>query len=157
MLLAVGRMKPGPERELMARYVDRAAALARRLGLSGVVVREVEESRARLPAQRKQDEARALVAELPGGAVVLALDERGEPLSSPAFAAAIGHARDRACPALALVVGGPDGLDAEFCQAATRRLSYGQATFPHQIVRILAAEQIYRALTILAGHPYHRA
>ena len=157
VLLAVGRMKAGPERELLTRYVERARAMSRPLGLGAFVVKEIEESRAREASDRKREEARDLLAVLRPGSRVVCLDERGMALSSQAFSDDIGKARDRNCPALALVIGGPDGLDTAFRQAADLVCAYGAATFPHQLVRVLAAEQLYRAMTILAGHPYHRA
>ena len=157
VLLAVGRMKAGPERELLSRYADRARALVRTVGLTGFDVRELEESRARQAAERKRDEGVALAREFGAGARVVALDEGGTPLSSEAFATMIGRARDAGVPSFALVIGGPDGMADEVMTRADHRVCYGTATFPHQLVRVMAVEQIYRAMTILAGHPYHRA
>lgn len=156
VLLAVGRMKQGPERVLLDRYVERAGALARTVGLTGFAMREIPESAARLPADRRLQEAQALRLDLPAGCATLVLDERGEAMSSTAFAALVGVARDAGRSAMAMVVGGPDGLEPALREAAERTIAYGAATFPHQLVRIMAAEQIYRAMTILAGHPYHR-
>ncbi len=156
-LLAVGRLKAGPERDLFARYVDRAQALARQVGLTGVGCREIEESRARAAPDRKREEAAALRADLRPRTRLIALDERGRSLSSPGFAELLGRVRDEGSADLALLIGGPDGLDESLRQASEVVIAYGAATFPHQIVRVLAAEQVYRALTILAGHPYHRA
>lgn len=157
VLLAVGRMKQGPERDLLSRYAGRAQASARSVGLTGFDLREVDESRARNPLERKRDEAKIIESDLPAGARLVVLDETGRSVSSPDFAADIGRARDADNPLYAVVVGGPDGLDAAFRSRAGLCIAYGAATFPHQIVRVLAAEQIYRAMTILAGHPYHRA
>lgn len=157
MLLAVGRMKKGPERDLLTRYCDRAVPLARGVGLTGFSMREIEEGRSRLAFDRKRAEAEMLAADLPPGSALFLLDEGGATLSSQEFADAIAAARDAGRPALALVVGGPDGLDPQWRPDGARCIAYGRATFPHQLVRIMAAEQIYRALTILAGHPYHRA
>ena len=156
LLLAVGRMKAGPERELLARYLERTQAMARGLGFSAVEVREVDEGRSRSPLDRKRLEALALTAELPAGGRVAVLDERGQSLSSEGFAQDLGRARDAGAAAYAVVIGGPDGFADEFRARADLCLAYGKATFPHQLVRVLAAEQIYRAATILAGHPYHR-
>ena len=155
MLLAVGRMKAGPERELLNRYLDRAVASARAVGLGSVQVLEIEESRARSVEQRRRDEAAMFEDRMPAGAAVWLLDERGKPLTSPAFATELGRNRDAALPALILGIGGPDGFDPSF-RDKHRTLSFGAATFPHQLVRVLAAEQMYRAITILSGHPYHR-
>jgi 23S rRNA (pseudouridine1915-N3)-methyltransferase len=154
LLACVGRAK-GPERELAARYVERAVAAARGVGLSGVALREIDESRARRPDDRKAEEARAIRAVI-GSAEWVALDEGGASLSSRDFARRLGEWRDRGAPALAFVIGGPDGLAPELRAAAAMVLSFGAMTIPHQLVRVLAAEQIYRAVTILSGHPYHR-
>lgn len=157
ILGAVGRLKAGPERDLAARYLERARASARPLGLSGPEVRELEESRARRPEDRKAEEAKALLALLATGAKVIALDERGASITSERFAQTMAKARDDGAPALALLIGGPDGLDEALRSRADFTISFGAMTWPHQIVRVMAAEQIYRAMTILSGHPYHRA
>ncbi|MFN3889714.1 MAG: 23S rRNA (pseudouridine(1915)-N(3))-methyltransferase RlmH [Beijerinckiaceae bacterium] len=157
ILGAVGRLKAGPERDLAARYLERARAAGRPLGLTGPDVRELEESRARRPDDRKADEAKALLGMLPAGARIVALDERGASVSSEDFAAALAKARDDGAPAFALFIGGPDGLDEDIRRHAHLTLAFGAMTWPHQLVRVMAAEQIYRAITILSGHPYHRA
>ncbi len=157
VLIGVGRLKTGPERELFDRYGKRLADLARASGFSGVDLREVEDGRARRPEDRQAEEARAILAALPKGARLALLDERGASLSSPQWADEIGKARDGGAPAYAFVVGGPDGLDPALREKADRVLSFGAATWPHQLARVMAAEQLYRSLTILAGHPYHRA
>lgn len=157
VLIGIGRLKSGPERDLVERYMARLAAGARTAGLTGVDLRETDESKARRSDDRKSEEARAIRALLPAGATVLALDEHGDPVSSAAFAARIGKARDGGAPALALVIGGPDGLDPGFRQSCAACIAFGAMTWPHQLVRVMAAEQLYRATTILTGHPYHRA
>jgi 23S rRNA (pseudouridine1915-N3)-methyltransferase len=157
LLIGVGRLKAGPERELFDRYFKRLADLARASGFSGVDLREIEEGRARRAEDRQAEEARAIVAALPKGARLALLDERGAALSSAQWASEIGKARDGGAPAYALIVGGPDGADPALREKADRVLSFGAVTWPHQLVRVMAAEQLYRALSILAGHPYHRA
>ena len=157
ILSAVGRLKAGPERELVARYAERAQASCRAVGLTGFEIREIDESRARRAEDRKSEEARALLALLPAHARLVALDERGRSMGSEAFAADLGKARDAGAGAYALLIGGPDGLDDGLRARADLALAFGAMTWPHQLVRALAAEQAYRALTILAGHPYHRA
>ena len=157
LLIAVGRLKAGAERELVARYMDRAIASARSVGLAGIDLRELEESRARRPEDRRAEEARAILAALPAGARLLLFDERGKAMTSAEFAVDIGQARDSGVPLLAMVIGGPDGLDPALHVRASQVLAFGAMTWPHQLVRIMAAEQIYRAITILSGHPYHRA
>ena len=157
VLAAVGRLKAGPERELFERYAKRAAALAGSAGLSGVAFREIDEAKARDLDERRAAEGRAL-AEIAGkGAFVCALDERGAALTSAGWAQEIAKARDAGQGTYAIVIGGPDGFDPEFRRAARASVAFGALTWPHQLVRVLAAEQIYRCLTILTGHPYHRA
>ncbi|HEY9011286.1 MAG TPA: 23S rRNA (pseudouridine(1915)-N(3))-methyltransferase RlmH [Devosia sp.] len=154
-IAAVGRMKQGPERELVGRYLDRAIASGRPLGLSGFETIELTESRASTSPARKAEEAKALRAALPEG-IVVALDERGRTLGSEAFANQIARWRDDGRPAVSFVIGGADGLEPDFVRTAAVTLSFSPLTWPHQLVRIMLAEQLYRATTILSGHPYHR-
>lgn len=154
---AVGRMKAGPDKELVERYLDRFAKSGPAIGLefSGVV--EIPESRAQAAAERKREEAERLRALLAGGAALILLDERGKNLSSPEFAAKIGALRDGGQRQLVIAIGGADGHEASLRDNAALVLSFGALTWPHQLVRIMLAEQLYRATTILSGHPYHRA
>ncbi len=154
--IAIGRMKQGPERELVTRYLDRAQASGRALGFSGFTVTELPESRAAAAAQRKVEEAKAINAALGEDAVVVALDERGRSLTSPGFAQRMVDWRDGGTKSIAFAIGGADGLDPDLVQRAGLTLSFSPLTWPHQLVRIMLAEQLYRATTILAGHPYHR-
>ena len=154
-IAAVGRMKSGPERDLVARYLDRAAGGGRPLALTGFEVIELTESRAGSAASRKADEAKGLRAALPEG-IVVALDERGKGIGSEAFAQQIGRWRDDGRPAISFVIGGADGLDPDFVKTADLVLSFSPMVWPHQLVRIMLAEQLYRTTTILSGHPYHR-
>ncbi len=154
-IAAVGRMKAGPEREMVARYLDRAIGGGKPLALTGFDVIELTESRAGSSASRKADEAKALRAALPDG-IVVALDERGKAIGSEAFANQIGRWRDDGRPAASFIIGGADGLDPAFVAAADLVLSFSPLTWPHQLVRIMLAEQLYRTTTILSGHPYHR-
>ena len=157
VIAAVGRMKAGPERELLDRYLPRARATARALGVSGVDIVEVEEGRGRSAGERQREEAASLLARLAPGAMVLALDERGASLSSSAFAERVGRIIDGGASSLALAIGGPDGFEKSFRAGARDLIGFGAATLPHQLVRVILAEQLYRAFTILTGHPYHRA
>lgn len=152
---AVGRMKQGPERELVARYLDRAVGTGRPLSLTGFEVIELAESRASSAASRKIDEAKALRSALPEG-IIVTLDEHGRSMASEPFAAQLARWRDDGRPAVSFVIGGADGLDADFVRSADLVLSFSPLTWPHQLVRIMLAEQLYRATTILSGHPYHR-
>jgi 23S rRNA (pseudouridine1915-N3)-methyltransferase len=156
LLVCVGRSKAGPERDLAARYIERAAAAGRAIGFSGLEMREAGESRAARPDDRKREEAKAIRGLLAPGFKVIALDETGKQLTSLSLAAELGRARDASIAAAAFVIGGPDGLEPAFLASASLTLSLGTLTWPHQLARIMAAEQIYRAMTILSGHPYHR-
>jgi 23S rRNA (pseudouridine1915-N3)-methyltransferase len=152
---AIGRLKAGPERELAAHYLDRAEATGRKAGLS-FAVREFGESRAGSAGVRKNDEAAALLGAVPAQAILVALDEGGKSLDSRAFADRIAAWRDTGKAALVVAIGGADGLGAAVLERADFRLAFGAMTWPHQLVRIMLAEQLYRAVTILTGHPYHR-
>jgi len=156
VVAAVGRLKAGPERELFDRYAKRAAALSGSAGLASVTFREIDEAKARDLDERRAAEAKALADIAGKGAWVCALDERGAALTSAGWAREIAGARDSGLGVYAVVIGGPDGFDPPFRRAAHSSVAFGALTWPHQIVRVMAAEQIYRCLTILTGHPYHR-
>lgn len=156
LIAAVGRLKAGPERDLAARYRERAAQLGRGLGFPACDMVEIPESRARRPQDRCAEEGTAILAHAHGAALVV-YDERGRAdLTSETFADRIASWRDAARPSLAVAIGGADGLDPAVRARADLTLSFGAATLPHGLVRVLALEQVYRVLTILAGHPYHR-
>lgn len=156
-IAAVGRLKAGPERELLDRYLERVNAVGRGLGLAPLDAVEVSESSARRPADRMKEEAVALKKWSITGARRIVLDARGKSLSSEDFAKRLLALRENGAPAVLFLIGGADGLAEEVRKDADFTLAFGAATFPHQLVRILLVEQIYRALTILSGHPYHRA
>ncbi len=148
-IVAVGKARASPERELYRHYADRI-----HWPMSLI---EVEEKR-RLPAaELKEAEGRLLLAAVPPRAVLWALDGRGKALSSEALAAALGKLQDSGEAGLALAIGGADGLAGAVLEKARFRLSLGAMTWPHMLVRGMLAEQLYRAQQILAGHPYHRA
>lgn len=149
-------MKQGPERELVARYLGRAAASGKALGLTGFGVTELAESRAASTTARRSDEARALRDAVSGSRTLITLDERGTVMGSAEFAARLGRWRDDGAETVGFVIGGADGLDPAFVKEANLSLSFSPLTWPHQLVRIMLAEQLYRATTILSGHPYHR-
>lgn len=156
-IACVGRMKAGPEQELAERYGDRFAKAAPPIGLEFAGVHEIAEGRAPAVAARKADEAQRLRDRIRAGSIIFALDERGKSLSSEKFAQAIAELRDSGQRDLVLAIGGPDGHDPDFVASADRLIAFGAQTWPHQMVRIMLAEQLYRAATILSGHPYHRA
>jgi 23S rRNA (pseudouridine1915-N3)-methyltransferase len=157
VVIAVGRLKQGPERELAARYRERFEETGRKLGFRGLEVHEIPESRARDTATRINEEAAAISAQIPEKSVLVALDEGGESIDSLGFARHLARWRDQSVPNTLFLIGGADGLSPDLRRKATLRVAFGAATWPHQIVRVMLLEQIYRAATILAGHPYHRA
>ncbi|WP_353644263.1 23S rRNA (pseudouridine(1915)-N(3))-methyltransferase RlmH [Mesorhizobium sp. WSM2239] len=154
---AVGRMKSGPDKELAERYFDRFSKSGPALGLEFSGVAEIAESRAQTAGERRREEAQRLQAQLGPGTSLILLDERGKSLSSEEFARKIGSMRDDGRRDLVIAIGGADGHEASLREQAALVLSFGAMTWPHQLVRIMLAEQLYRAATILSGHPYHRA
>jgi 23S rRNA (pseudouridine1915-N3)-methyltransferase len=150
-------MKAGPERDLLERFAKRIEMLAPSLGFSRTDWRELDEGRAKNLEERRAEEARAILAAVPKGAWLTVLDERGAALTSAQWAAEIGKARDSSVSAYVIAIGGPDGFDPGLRDAARSIVSFGAMTWPHQLVRVMVGEQLYRALSILAGHPYHRA
>jgi len=157
VVIAVGRLKHGPERELAERYRKRFGDLGRKLGFRGLDIHEVSESRARDAAARIAEEAGAISAAIPENSVLVTLDERGDNIDSAAFARRLGQWRDQAIAHAIFVIGGADGLSTELRGKAKLTIAFGPATWPHQLVRVMLLEQLYRAATILSGHPYHRA
>jgi 23S rRNA (pseudouridine1915-N3)-methyltransferase len=149
-------MKSGPERELADRYLDRLGKTLPSLGMEFSGVTETAESRARNADARRREEAAALAGFGADGALFL-LDERGSNLSSEDLAHRIAGLRDSGRKRLVFAIGGADGHDQTSRAGADMVLSFGAQTWPHQLVRIMLAEQLYRAATILSGHPYHRA
>jgi 23S rRNA (pseudouridine1915-N3)-methyltransferase len=148
-------MKAGPERELADRYFERLARSGPSVGIEFGGVSEMPESKARSAAERKREEARRLI-ELAAEGTLILLDERGRNLSSRDFGARLAGFRDAASRLLVIAIGGPDGHDESLRSRADLILSFGAQTWPHQLVRVMLAEQLYRAVTILSGHPYHR-
>jgi 23S rRNA (pseudouridine1915-N3)-methyltransferase len=153
---AVGRLKAGPERKLADAYLERAAALGRSAGITPVGIAEIAESRAATATLRMADEAARLRLGLPPEAVTVALDSGGRDIASEEFAALIGRWRDGGTGTLAFFIGGPDGLDPDITATAGTRLAFGRMTWPHRLARIMLLEQVYRSVTILVNHPYHR-
>ncbi len=156
-IIAVGQARGTQEGALADDYVERAAKFGRNMGFPQVAVEEVSVSKAHIPAQRMGEEGAKLAARVPQGAHVVLLDAKGKGMTSEDFAEMLGALRDAGTKDLALVIGGPDGLGPLPGIKAGRSLAFGPQTWPHLLVRAMLAEQIYRALTILAGHPYHRA
>ena len=157
IVAAIGRLKQGPETELAERYRKRAAQVGRSLGLRDVEIVEIRESRADDAGKRMIEESIALANIIPQGAAVVLLDPRGDNLDSGALASQLSQWRAAAKPAAVFVIGGPDGLGKLPGIKPGRSLAFGPQIWPHLLVRAMLSEQVYRALTILAGHPYHRA
>jgi 23S rRNA (pseudouridine1915-N3)-methyltransferase len=157
IVIAVGRMKQGPERELAERYRKRFDEIGRKLGFRGLDIHEISESRARDASTRIAEEAAAIAASIPENSVLVALDERGDNIDSAGLARQLGRFRDQSIANTVFVIGGADGLSPDLRRKQKLGLAFGTATWPHQLVRVMLLEQLYRAATILAGHPYHRA
>jgi 23S rRNA (pseudouridine1915-N3)-methyltransferase len=157
VVIAIGRLKQGSERELAGRYRERFDEMARKLGFRALEIHEIPESRARDAATRIVEETAAISAQIAEKSVLVALDERGEAIGSAALARHLGQWRDESVANTFFLIGGADGLSPDLRRKAKLRLAFGAATWPHQLVRVMLLEQIYRAATILAGHPYHRA
>ncbi|HUF88084.1 MAG TPA: 23S rRNA (pseudouridine(1915)-N(3))-methyltransferase RlmH [Thermohalobaculum sp.] len=152
LIATVGRLKPGPERALVDDYLGRAGQAGRRLGLGPFAVSEIDERRARDPAAQSA----RLIEAIPADAHAIALDARGEALTSEALAALLARLRDDGRPAAAFLIGGADGHHASLRARADRLVSLGPMVWPHMLARVMLAEQLYRAVSILAGTPYHR-
>ena len=157
LVAAVGRLKQGPERLLAADYEARILATGRKAGISTLRTVELTESQQTAAPRRMEEEARALVAALPGRALTIALDERGTTMTSDGFARLLKRHADDGTTDLAFLIGGPDGHAPEIRSGANHVMAFGPMTWPHRLVRIMLLEQIYRAITIMVNHPYHRA
>ena len=155
-ILAVGRLKNGPERDLFERYATRISRSGKSLHFSGPGITEVPESRAGDANTRKRDESAQLVEKMDHSTRLIVLDERGKDVTSQEFANILKTEQENGTSVLAFAIGGPDGHGEEVKTRAFRTIRFAAATWPHQLVRVMLAEQIYRAVTILSGHPYHR-
>ncbi len=152
-LCAVGRLRTGPERDLIDDYAARFDRTGRALFLGPLTEHEVEDKRGGGMAA----EAEMLARSVPAGALVVTLDERGSIVTSPEFAAMLARWRDAGRQDLAFVIGGADGIDPTLRARADASISFGKMVWPHMLVRVMLCEQLYRAASILAGLPYHRA
>jgi 23S rRNA (pseudouridine1915-N3)-methyltransferase len=155
LIAGIGRLKAGPERDLFQHYADRLNAAGRGVGIGPLEFIELPEARGGSKAQRTLDEAARLIARA-GDSHRIVLDETGKGLSSRAFAQALQVARDGGIRRVAFLLGGADGHGHAARDCADLLLSLGPMTLPHGLARIVLAEQIYRAITLIAGHPYHR-
>jgi 23S rRNA (pseudouridine1915-N3)-methyltransferase len=157
LILAIGKLRAGPEQQLVLDYMERSAKLGRALGLSSLRLVEIQESRAASESERRREEADRLIDKLPPRSFAIVLDERGKELTSEAFAGQLRRLIDGSVSDLAFLIGGADGHGPQVASRADLQLSLGKMTWPHRLVRPMLTEQIYRAVTILANHPYHRA
>ena len=151
-LAAVGRLRTGPERVLIDDYLERCNRTGRALSLGPVTEHEVEDKR----GGGMVAEAALLARAVPDGAVLVVLDERGKALTSPDLATELAGWRDAGRQDAAFVIGGADGIDPALRARADLAVSFGRMVWPHLLIRVMLAEQLYRATTILAGAPYHR-
>jgi 23S rRNA (pseudouridine1915-N3)-methyltransferase len=156
-IVAIGSARGTSEGALCDQFQDRAIKLGRNMGFSQCAIEELSAGKARDAATRMNDEAERLSRKVPDGAHVVLLDAKGKGMTSEDFAEMLGSLRDVGTKDIAFVIGGPDGLKPLPGQKAGRSLAFGPQTWPHLVARVLLLEQIYRAMTILAGHPYHRA
>lgn len=155
-IAAIGKLKD-LERDLVERYVGRFDGAGKRLHLGPLTIIELPESRAASAVERSADEARRLLDAVAGAEHRIALDERHDQLASEPFARRLAVLRDGGTAHLAFLIGGPDGHARDLVRGAHGRLSLGAMTLPHGLARLILVEQLYRAATILSGHPYHRA
>lgn len=152
-ICAVGRLRTGPERDLIDDYLKRFDRTGRALGLGPAQIHEVEDKKGGGMAA----EAALLDRVIPKGAMICTMDERGKLITSPDFAQTMGRWRDGGCSDVAFIIGGADGIDPQLRARADFSLSFGKMVWPHMLVRVMLSEQLYRAASILSGSPYHRA
>ena len=149
IIACIGHMKPSPELDLLSKYIKQTRW--------NVVVREFEDKKPGSVEERKKREGALLLSAVPAAAKIVVMDERGKLLSSEKFAKRLGDWQDESVPAVVFLIGGADGHSEEIRKKANLILAIGEMTWPHMLARVMLAEQIYRAKTILDGHPYHRA
>ncbi len=157
LIIAVGKLKDSEERAMIARYEARLAVAGKPSGLGPIETRELSESRAAQSGERRSDEAARVMKACAGTNFKIALDVMGQSLSSDAFAKVLAKHANGGAKTCAFLIGGADGHGEEVLTGCDLRLSLGPLTLPHGLARVVLAEQLYRAATILSGHPYHRA
>ncbi|WP_455474361.1 23S rRNA (pseudouridine(1915)-N(3))-methyltransferase RlmH [Bartonella sp. B30(2025)] len=155
-IFAVGRMKKGAEQKLVQHYLDRFSKSSGAVGFRFKILQEIPESRAQTACQRMEEEGKKLIEFLPEKCRLIVLDERGKSISSSVFAEKLISYRDGGVRDLVIALGGHDGHSEQTRSRSDFLLSFGSMTWPHQIARILLVEQLYRAITIVNNHPYHR-
>ena len=155
-VIAAGRLKPGPEKLIAEDYLTRAQGLGRKCGISRIGIAEFSESQASSASARMAEESKLFASALPPKCFSIVLDERGKALASEAFADLLRRHLEGGTSDMAFMIGGPDGHAPDTREQAGLLMSFGPMTWPHRLVRVLLFEQIYRAVTIITGHPYHR-
>jgi 23S rRNA (pseudouridine1915-N3)-methyltransferase len=155
-VLAIGRLKAGPEKTLAEEYQTRLEGLGRKAGITRLTITDFSESQAQMTNQRQDEEAKLLITALAPKAFTIVLDERGKSLSSAGFSQLLQRHLDQGTQDLAFLIGGPDGHSAETRKNAGQLVALSEMTWPHRLVRVMLFEQIYRAVTIMVNHPYHR-
>lgn len=155
-IIAVGRMKPGPEKDLFDNFAKRFDGQGKALSLGPLTLTEVEEKKNLGRTELATREGEKILQAVPKGAKLIVLDERARSLKSKEFSQKLGLWRDESAPTCAFAIGGAGGLSDEVRNRADFKLSFGNQTWPHMMARVMLCEQLYRAATILAGHPYHR-
>ena len=156
LIAAIGKLRGGPEATLVETYLKRAEGMGRQLGFSGPTVAEFDAPRSLAGAARQEQEGGALL-RAAAQTTIIALDERGKNLTSKDFSKLLEKYRDDGAPGLSFLIGGADGHAAAVLERADAKISLGAATWPHLLVRVMLTEQIYRSMTMMTGHPYHRA
>jgi 23S rRNA (pseudouridine1915-N3)-methyltransferase len=156
-IAAIGKLKQGPEKLLAEDYAGRIPPLGKKAGITALKISDWSESQKPDAAQRMAEELTLLWSAVPAGAYVIALDERGKAPTSAAFAAKIGKLAEQATGDVVFLLGGPDGHAPETRARANELLALGAMTWPHRLARVMLLEQIYRSVTIMVNHPYHRA
>jgi 23S rRNA (pseudouridine1915-N3)-methyltransferase len=157
LISAIGKKRSAPESALIDDYLKRMKPLGRALGIAGVSLVESEAPKGLTGDALIKREGELLLKAAPAGAPIIALDERGDNLSSESLASYLSDLRRQNVSDVAFLIGGADGHGPEIKDRAIKTISFGSATWPHMLVRVMLAEQLYRAMTILTGHPYHRA
>jgi 23S rRNA (pseudouridine1915-N3)-methyltransferase len=156
-LACVGKLKTGPEKAMCEDYALRIQHSGKTAGIRSLSVTERGESQRATAAERMAEEATALLGSVPDGATLVVLDERGQSMTSPQFAKLVESRLSAGTTDLAFVIGGPDGLSQTIREKSKHIIALGGMTWPHRLVRVMVLEQIYRAVTIMVNHPYHRA
>ena len=153
---AIGKLKSGPEKLMAEDYAERIVAIGKKAGVTALKISDWAESQRSDVASRMAEEEAQLWSGITTHSYVIALDERGISHTSEAFAAHLRKVIERGHD-IVFLLGGPDGHSAGTRQNANELLALGAMTWPHRLARIMLLEQIYRSVTIMLNHPYHRA